>query len=127
MWNILIPALTSLIDKLIPDPQAAAQARQKLAELDQAGQLTELSEAVKVIVAEASSGSWLAANWRPLTMLSFVSIIVNNYILFPYLQLLFGTGVQLDIPPDMWDLLKLGIGGYVIGRTVEKGIKTWKQ
>jgi len=38
---------------------------------------------------------------------------------------LFG-GPKADIPPDMWDLLKLGIGGYVVGRSVEKGVKVWK-
>lgn len=32
-----------------------------------------------------------------------------------------------DIPPDMWDLLKLGVGGYVVGRSAEKSIKTWKE
>ena len=32
-----------------------------------------------------------------------------------------------DIPPDMWDLLKLGVGGYVVGRSAEKGIKAWKE
>jgi len=26
----------------------------------------------------------------------------------------------------MWDLLNLGIGGYVLGRSVEKGGKVWK-
>ena len=38
---------------------------------------------------------------------------------------LFGTPAA-DIPPDMWDLLKLGVGGYVLGRSVEKGVKVWK-
>ena len=37
-----------------------------------------------------------------------------------------GTGVMLDIPPDMWDLLKIGLGGYVVGRSAEKGAKAWK-
>ena len=59
-------------------------------------------------------------------MLCFVAIIANNYLLFPYIQLFGGSAVKLDIPPDMWDLLKLGIGGYIAGRSVEKGIDSWK-
>jgi len=37
-----------------------------------------------------------------------------------------GTGAKADIPPDMWELLKLGVGGYVLDRSVEKGVRVWK-
>jgi len=82
--------------------------------------------AAKVVNTEAKSEHWLTANWRPLTMLTFVAIIANNYIVAPYTEAMFGTSVRLEIPPDMWDLLKLGLGGYVAGRSAEKGIKAWK-
>jgi len=83
--------------------------------------------AAKVVQAEAKSEHWLTANWRPLTMLTFVVIIANNYIIAPYAESMFGVSVRLEIPPDMWDLLKLGLGGYVAGRSAEKGIKAWKE
>ena len=75
-----------------------------------------------VIRAEATGESWLQRNWRPLLMCLFGVIIANNYIIVP----LFSTP-KADIPPDMWELLKLGVGGYVVGRSVEKGIKVWKK
>ena len=96
-------------------------------ETAQKGELTELSEAASIIRAEAQSGSWIATNWRPLTMLVFVFIIANNYIIAPYLGLFGGASVTLDIPPDMWDPIKIGLGGYVVGRSAEKGIKAWKE
>ncbi|MCS7280543.1 MAG: hypothetical protein NZ583_02795 [Desulfobacterota bacterium] len=34
---------------------------------------------------------------------------------------------SLEIPPDMWTLLEIGIGGYVVGRSAEKIVKTWKK
>jgi len=78
-----------------------------------------------IVKAEAQSESWLARNWRPLTMLTFVFIIANNYIIYPYLSM-FGVGAQaLEIPPDMWALLKIGLGGYVVGRSVEKAVKNY--
>jgi hypothetical protein len=116
-----------LLDKFFPDPTARAEAQRKLYEMQQAGQLQEMESAAKIIIAEAQSGSWLTASWRPITMLTFVFIIANNYILYPYLSLFFDTGLQLDIPPDMWDLLKIGIGGYTVGRTVEKSIENYKK
>lgn len=68
------------------------------------------------IVAEASSGSWLAANWRPLTMMIFVAMIVSRW--FGYM------------PPNMtpeefthvWYLVTCGICGYGAQRTIEKVI-----
>lgn len=115
-----------LIDKFIPDPEAKAKAQLELLRMQQEGDLKELDAATQAIVAEAKSESWLASNWRPITMLTFVAIIANNYIIAPYTLLLFDVSVQLQIPPDMWDLLKLGLSGYVMGRSGEKIVKAWK-
>ena len=88
---------------------------------------TELERASDVIIAEAKGGSFLQRNWRPILMLSFTAIIVNNYILAPYLDAMFSVGIQLEIPADMWGLLKIGIGGYIVSRGAEKSIKNWKE
>lgn len=58
-------------------------------------------------------------------MLVFAAIIADNYIVAPYLQAMFHVDLTLTIPPDMWDLLKLGIGGYVAGRSVEKAVSAY--
>ncbi len=87
--------------------------------------LTELQ--ASVVVAELQSGAWLAQNWRPITMLTFVAIIANNYILYPYLSLFWGKAPVLEIPPDMWGLLKIGLGGYVVGRSGEKIAKALRR
>lgn len=96
--------------------EKAAEAELKTTQLQQS-----------VIVAEAQGGSWLQRSWRPITMLTFVAIIANNYIIAPYTGALFDFTVTLDIPPDMWGLLKLGIGGYILGRSAESSVKYWKQ
>jgi hypothetical protein len=78
-----------------------------------------------IVKAEAQSESWIARNWRPITMLTFVFIIANNYIIYPYLSLFGIPSTALNIPPDMWELLKIGLGGYVVGRSVEKAVKNY--
>lgn len=78
-----------------------------------------------IVQAEATSESWLASNWRPITMLTFVFIIANNFIIYPYMSLFGVTSTPLEIPPDMWALLKIGLGGYVVGRSVEKAVKSY--
>ena len=96
------------------DPQAAIRLREIEASLTQA-LIQQRGEAVK---AEAQSESWLARNWRPLTMLAFVALIGMHWI-----------GVTPDTLPDahvtaVLDIVQIGIGGYVIGRSAEKITKT---
>lgn len=117
---------SKIIDHFFPDPEQKASAQLKLLALHQSGELAKMTNAKDIIVAEASSEHWIAATWRPITMLTFVAIIANNYILYPYLALFWDAAPVLEIPTDMWDLLKIGLGGYVVGRSAEKGLKTWK-
>ena len=86
-----------------------------------------LQKAAENVKAEIQGESWLQRNWRPLLMLSIVAILVNNYLLFPYLNLFTDKALILDLPHDLFTLLTTGVGGYVVGRSVEKGIREWKK
>ncbi|MBI9081627.1 MAG: hypothetical protein JEY79_18045, partial [Pseudodesulfovibrio sp.] len=51
----------------------------------------------------------------------------NNYLLVPYGELFFPGSVKvLELPEALWELMKIGVGGYVVGRTGEKMVKEWK-
>ncbi len=123
------------INKIWPDPAKAAEAALKLRELEQAGVFKQVDtalaaqqEQVKVILAEAQGQSWLQRNWRPLLMMTVMVIIANNYILAPYLQAIFGANKFpiLPLPDQLWQLMNLGLGGYVVGRSAEKLMTTFK-
>lgn len=126
MINLLIPAVTSIIDKVIPDPEAKAEAQLKLLQLSQAGALKEIEASMNVIVAEAKSEHAITSTWRPITMLVFTAIIANNYILYPYLSLFWSDAPVLALPDQIWNLLQIGLGGYVVGRSAEKIAKEFK-
>ena len=71
----------------------------------------ELAEAQASVVREEAGGNWLQRSWRPLVMLTFAVIV------------LVGTFTSLPILADtsrFWDLLEIGLGGYVVGRGGEK-------
>ena len=55
-----------------------------------------------------------------------VGIVANNYLIYPYLALLGIQATPLELPDKLWNLMTLGVGGYVAGRTGEKIIETWK-
>ena len=116
----LLSAGMKLVDHFFPSEKDKADAKAKLIDLAQRGELAKIAAASGVVEAEAQSEHWLTANWRPIAMLTFVVIIANNYILYPYLSLFWSAAPTLAIPPDMWALLKIGLGGYVVGRSVEK-------
>ncbi len=126
MITSIIQTGLSLIDKIIPDKKAAAEAKLKLLDLEQTGELKKIEQQAQVVMSEARSDSWLARNWRPLIMTLFGLIIANNYILSPWLHALGFVSVSLPIPDRMWSLLELGLGGYVIGRSAEKAVQAWK-
>ncbi len=126
MIGQLISAGLSIIDKVIPDPVAKAEAQRKLIEMQQTGELKELETKMEIVKAEAESSHWLTAAWRPITMLTFVAIIANNYILYPYLSLFWSEAPILQVPEQLWNLLQIGIGGYVVGRSVEKSVAAYK-
>lgn len=118
----LLKGLFDVVDQAVEDKDAAARIKATLQQRVLDGRMKELEAAAGVIVAEARGESWLQRSWRPLLMVLFGVIVANNYLVVP----LFGTPVA-EIPPDMWDLLKLGVGGYVVGRSAEKGIRVWKE
>ncbi len=126
----VLTGVMDLISEGIEDKDEANKVRAQLTQVFNNSDLTKfttlLQSQVKVIVAEITGKSWLQRNWRPLLMAEFGAIILNNYILYPYFKAMFGWDIIMEIPPDMWALLKLGVGGYVLGRSVEKGIDKWK-
>jgi len=124
MWTNIIttifPMLAKIIDKAVPDKAEAnrliAEIQQEL--LKQSGEETKM--ATQVLLAEVGGESVLQRNWRPILMLSVVAIVVNNYILYPYLILFGLPATVLELPGELFSLMTVGVGGYVVGRSGEK-------
>ena len=110
----IAPILTKIVGNIIPD-----KAEQSKVEAELYRQLLQHSSelnlaAADIIKAEAASGSWLAASWRPITMLTFVALIVARWLGWT------AENIQPEEYLKLWDIVELGLGGYVIGRSVEK-------
>ena len=67
-----------------------------------------------IIVAETKSESWITRSWRPITMLTFVALIVMIS------TGLMDTDALAAVPTQLWTLITIGIGGYMGGRSAEK-------
>lgn len=117
----ILPVIGSVAGRvansLFPDP-AEALKRQEVIQKFQAELISEAQAlekaAADIVKAEAQSTYWLAANWRPLTMLIFVALIVARWFGWAAPNLAEAEYIKL------WDIVEIGLGGYVIGRSAEK-------
>jgi hypothetical protein len=121
----VIKGLFNIIDQTVEDKDQAARIKATIASQQNELIQTELKGAIDIILAEAK-GNWLQRSWRPLLMLSVMAIVVNNYILFPYLSMWTTKVVVLELPGGLWALLTTGVGGYVVGRSGEKIVQSIK-
>ncbi|HEX2668186.1 MAG TPA: 3TM-type holin [Gammaproteobacteria bacterium] len=124
--NLILPGVFKEVDKAIPDQDLKAKLKASIQAAVLSADVAALEAQAGVVRAEAKGESWLQRNWRPITMMVFVAVVFNNYLLAPYLQAMFSWSARLDTPPDLWELIKLGLGGYVVGRSAEKCVAAWK-
>ncbi len=118
--TILMPALSTLIDRLFPDKEKQDEAKLEMMRiLNQAAaqeaeaQARQMEAQSAVIVAEAQSQSYAARNWRPHLMYCLMITYPVNWFLFPMLRA-FGLDIPaLPIPSEYWTVLSIGLGGYI--------------
>ena len=113
---------SKIIDKIFPDANAAEQAKLKLLELQQSGELakmqadmSEQQELTKRQQADMTSDSWLSKNIRPMTLIA----ILAGYFTFAMM-----SAFDLDTNKAYVELLgqwgMLIMSFYFGGRTLEK-------
>ena len=115
-----------IVDKAITDKDLKEKLKHELNAQLINGDHEELIAKSKIVQAEASSKHWLTATWRPALMWICIIVIANNYIISPILNATFGTSLELTIPDPMWNLLTIGVSGYIVGRSGEKIAQNWQ-
>jgi len=105
------------IDDLHTSGEEKMEAKQRLLDsqseitfkfLDYEARMMEMRGSI--IQSEAQSKHWLTAVWRPITMLTFLALVVADS---------FGW-LATPLRDEAWTLLQIGLGGYVVGRSGEK-------
>lgn len=131
MIAALIPLLGTLFDKLIPDPQAAADAKLKVMEMAQRGELAQLDAELKMATGqmevnkvEAASTSIWVSGWRPAVGWCCAAAFAYKFVLAPsvaFTLAAFGHPVELPVL-DFSEMSTVLMGMLGIGalRTVEK-------
>ena len=111
-----------ILDKVFPDPAQAEQAKLKLLEMQQNGELAQLNadvseqhELTERLKADMGSDSWLSKNIRPMTLIA----ILTGYFIFAIL-----SAAHIEVNQKYVELLgqwgMLIMSFYFGGRTLEK-------
>jgi len=119
----LAKILFSTIEKSVPDKDLQEKLKAQLNEQLLKSSTEELKAAAAIVEAEAKAG-WFAASWRPLLMYVLIFVLVFNYIFAPIIKMITGLVVGFELPGDVWTLLQIGLGGYVVGRSGESIART---
>lgn len=121
IWDAIVKPITDIINKVIPDKSAQDAAKAALEQLKESDYAKSVEADVQIqlaglanVQAEAKGESWLQRNWRPMVALFLTGLVGAYWFGFTAPNL-----TQVTVT-DLFDLVKLCLGGYVIGRTGEK-------
>lgn len=103
-WNLILPAVTAIIERIIPDPAQAADAKLRALELAQKGELAALDAEMRLALgqlevnkAEAATDTF-RGGWRPACGWTCAFGLAYTFLLrplLPWVAAVFGA----DVPP----------------------------
>jgi len=124
MINLLIPAVTGLLDKFIPDADEKQKIAHEIATMSQKMAHESAMAQVEVNKEEAKHRTVFVAGWRPFIGWTCGFALAYHFVIQPILTLILSiNGITVDLPQfDMTTLTTvlmgmLGLGGL---RTYEK-------
>lgn len=124
--NPLVAIGSKILDRVLPDQEAAAKAKLELAKLAQEGELAQMANETKLfeteqnnltqrLQADMGSDSWLSKNIRPMTLIA----ILAGYFTFALMSAFnYDTNKAYVELLGQWGMLIMSF--YFGGRTLEK-------
>ena len=125
----VISAVSSLLDRVIPDPQKATEAKIKLAELAAKGESDELAALVAMTAAQteilkidAASNSFFQKGWRP--MAAWTCVIVG--FIYPLVRIVVPWVLNVSGVEGVPELPALDTGEMIAMLTGMLGLGTMR-
>lgn len=103
----------NIVDNVVTSNDEKSEAKKQLAEVVLSN-LTELSKIQGEVIMTEMKGSKLQKNWRPLMMITFGAILVCKWFGWTDAE------IPVELELELMSIVKLGLGGYVVGRSAEK-------
>ena len=125
----MIDTILSIVNKFVPDAKAQEEAKVAIER-----ELTKQMELQAGIIRREAEYKGILGKWRPITALVFVGMLVLHYLIYtivPAFIVYFDINAMIPQDPgyssELMEVIKFCLGGYLMSRSVEKGIRFWKQ
>ena len=122
IWNLIGTIggkVLDIVDDVVEDKDAANNLKFQIQKQLIETKSSELEAQTKIVLAEAQ-GSWLQRNWRPLLLITFVGLVVAHWFGFT------APNIPESVQNSLLNIVMVGVGGYVMGRSAEKVADKWK-
>jgi len=122
IWNLIGTIggkVLDIVDDVVEDKDAANNLKFQIQKQLIETKSSELEAQAKIVLAEAQ-GSWLQRNWRPLLMVTFAGLVVAHWFGFT------APDIPESVQNSLLNIVIVGVGGYVMGRSAEKVADKWK-
>lgn len=109
----VVKEVGGIVDNVFTNDDEKSTAKKQLTEVVLKS-LNDVAQVQGEVIKTEMKGNWLQRSWRPLMMLTFGTILVCKW---------FGltdTEIDHELELKLMDIVEIGLGGYVIGRSVEK-------
>ena len=116
IWNLIGSIggkVLDIVDDVVEDKDEANRLKFEIQRQLIENKSSELEAAAKIVLAEAQGG-WLQRNWRPLLMVTFAGLVVAHWFGFT------APDIPESVQNSLLNIVMIGIGGYVVGRSGEK-------
>jgi hypothetical protein len=121
--NLILPVITPILAKLIPDENARAQAQQDISKALIDNQAAIMEAMKDVMVADAQSDGWLVRNARPSVVFWCLGCMTWIVAVAPLFGLVDTTLNALrQVPDNLWNVMLVGIGAYTFSKGIENGV-----
>ena len=102
-----------IVDDVVEDKDEANKLKFEIQRRLVESKSKEMESAAKIVLAEVQ-GSWLQRNWRPLLMVTFAGLVVAHWFG------LTASNIPESVQNSLLNIVMIGVGGYVVGRSGEK-------
>ena len=122
IWNLIGTIggkILDIVDDVVEDKDAGNKLKFQIQKQLLESKGTELEAQAKIVLAEAQ-GSWLQRNWRTMLMVTFAGLVVAHWFG------LTASNIPESVQNSLLNIVMVGVGGYVAGRSSEKVADKWK-
>ena len=123
IWNLIGTIggkVLDIVDDVVEDKDEANRLKFQIQRQLIETKSSELEAQAKIVLAEVQ-GSWLQRNWRPLLMVVFAGLVVAHWFGFTT------SNIPESVQNSLLNIVMVGVGGYVMGRSAEKVVSKWTQ